>query len=44
MNQAENEVALKVRQLYYGILIAQLKQQAATEEVSRQPGEGAGKC
>jgi outer membrane protein TolC len=34
VNQAENEVALKVRQLYYGILIAQLKQQAAAEEVS----------
>ena len=34
VNQAENEVALKVRQLYYGILIAQLKQQAAEEEVA----------
>jgi outer membrane protein TolC len=34
VNQAENEVALKVRQLYYGILVAQLKQQAAAEEVS----------
>lgn len=34
VDQAENEVALKVRQLYYGILIAQLKQQAAAEEVS----------
>jgi outer membrane protein len=34
LDQAENEVALNVRQLYYGILIAQLKQQAATEEVS----------
>jgi outer membrane protein TolC len=33
VNQAENDVALKVRQLYYGILIAQLKQQAASEEV-----------
>ena len=34
VNQAENEVTLKVRQLYYGILIAQLKQQAAAEEVA----------
>lgn len=34
VNQAENEVALKVRQLYYGVLIAQLKQQAAAEEVT----------
>jgi outer membrane protein TolC len=34
VNSAENEVALKVRQLYYGILIAQLKQQAAAEEVA----------
>lgn len=34
VNQAENEVALKVRQLYYGILVAQLKQQAAAEEVA----------
>jgi outer membrane protein TolC len=33
-NQTQNEIALKVRQLYYGILIAQLKQQAAQEEVS----------
>ena len=33
VNQAENEIALKVRQLYYGILIAQLKEQAAKEEV-----------
>jgi len=33
VDQAANEVALKVRQLYYGILIAQLKQQAASEEV-----------
>ncbi len=32
--QAENGVALKVRQLYYGILIAQLKQQAAADEVT----------
>jgi outer membrane protein TolC len=30
----ENAVALKVRQLYFGILIAQLKQQAAGEEVA----------
>jgi outer membrane protein TolC len=34
VTQTENAVALKVRQLYYGILIAQLKQQAAAEEVS----------
>jgi outer membrane protein TolC len=34
LDQAEDEVALKVRQLYYGILIAQLKQEAAAEEVS----------
>jgi outer membrane protein TolC len=33
-NQTENAVALKVRQLYYGILIAQLKQQAAADEVT----------
>ena len=34
VNQAQNAVALKVRQLYYGILIAQLKQKAAAEEVA----------
>jgi outer membrane protein TolC len=34
VHKAENEVALEVRQLYYGILIAQLKQQAAAEEVA----------
>jgi outer membrane protein TolC len=34
VDQTQNEVALKVRQLYYGILIAQLKQQAAGEEVA----------
>jgi outer membrane protein TolC len=34
VDQAEDEIVLKVRQLYYGILIAQLKQQAATEELS----------
>jgi outer membrane protein TolC len=33
VNQAENEVTLKVRQIYYELLIAQLKQQAADEEV-----------
>jgi outer membrane protein TolC len=33
-NQTQNEIALKVRQLYYGILIAQLKLQAAQEEVA----------
>jgi outer membrane protein TolC len=34
VTQAENEIALKVRQLYYGILIAQLEEQAASEEVA----------
>jgi outer membrane protein TolC len=34
VNQAENGVALKVRQLYFGILIAQLKQKAAAEQVA----------
>jgi outer membrane protein TolC len=34
VNQTQNQIALKVRQLYYGILIAQLKQQAAQEEVA----------
>ena len=34
VDQTQNEVALKVRQLYYSILIAQLKQQAAGEEVA----------
>jgi len=34
VDQAVYEVALKVRQLYYALLIAQLKQQAATEEVN----------
>ncbi|QNI33556.1 TolC family protein [Alloacidobacterium dinghuense] len=33
VDQAENEVTFKVRQLYYGLLVAQLKQQAATEEI-----------
>ena len=33
VDQAEDEIALKVRQLYFGILIAQLKEQAANEEV-----------
>jgi len=32
--QAENEITLKVRQLYYDLLIASLKQEAAAEEVS----------
>ncbi len=32
--QTQDAIALKVRQLYYGILIAQLKQQAAAEQVS----------
>ena len=34
VDETQNAVALKVRQLYYGILIAQLKQQAAAEEVA----------
>jgi outer membrane protein TolC len=34
VDQTQNAVALKVRQLYYGILIAQLKQQAAADEVT----------
>jgi outer membrane protein TolC len=34
VNLTENEIALKVRQLYYGILIAQLRQRATQEEVS----------
>jgi outer membrane protein TolC len=34
VSQAENETALKVRQLYYNILIAQLKQQAAAEQIT----------
>jgi outer membrane protein TolC len=34
LNQTEDEVALTVRQLYYGLLIAQLKEQAATQEIS----------
>jgi outer membrane protein TolC len=34
VNQAENGIALKVRQLYFGILIAQLKRKAAAEQVA----------
>jgi outer membrane protein TolC len=34
VDQAEDEVVLKVRQVYYSLLIAQLKQQAAVEEVN----------
>jgi hypothetical protein len=34
VNQAENEIALKVRQLYSGLLIAQLRLLAATEELN----------
>ncbi len=34
VNQAENEIALKVRQLYYGLLIGQLRLRAAMAEVS----------
>ncbi len=43
VNQAENDIALKVRQLYYSILIAQLKQQAAAEEVTASSGQTPGK-
>lgn len=32
VNQAQDDIALKVRQLYYGILIAQLKRDAAKQE------------
>jgi outer membrane protein TolC len=32
VNQAENDITLKVRQLYYGILIAHLKETAAKNE------------
>ena len=34
LTQAENEIALKVRQLYFGFLIAELKLEAATDEVN----------
>ena len=34
VDQAQNAIALKVRQLYFGILIAQLKQRAAAEQVA----------
>ncbi len=34
VNQAENEIALKVRQLYYGLLVGQLRLKAATTEVT----------
>jgi outer membrane protein TolC len=34
VDQAENAIALKVRQLYFGILIAQLRQKAAVEQVA----------
>ena len=37
------QIALKVRQLYYGILIAQLKQQAAAGRSGRQPSQAPGK-
>ena len=32
VNQAEDDIALKVRQLYYGILIAQLEREAAKQQ------------
>ena len=32
VNQAEDDIALKVRQLYYGILMAQLNREAAKQE------------
>src|SRR5215469_13584388 len=34
VGQAGNDIALKVRQLYYGILIARLKEDAAKEEAN----------
>jgi outer membrane protein TolC len=34
VTQAQDAIALKVRQLYFGILIAQLKQQAAAEQIT----------
>src|SRR5258708_39548865 len=34
LTQTENEIALKVRQLYFGFLMAQLKLEAAKDEVS----------
>ena len=34
LTQAENEIVLKVRQLYFGVLIAQLKLEAAKDEVN----------
>jgi outer membrane protein TolC len=34
VSQTRDAIALKVRQLYYGILVAQLKQQAAAEQVA----------
>jgi outer membrane protein TolC len=33
LKQTQDEIALKVRQVYYGVLIAQLKQQAEEEQV-----------
>jgi outer membrane protein TolC len=42
VNQAENEVALKARQLYYGILIAQLREQAASGRSRRLPSQAPG--
>ena len=34
VSETRDAIALKVRQLYYGILVAQLKQQAAVEQVA----------
>jgi len=34
VDQAEDDVTFKVRQLYYALLIAQLKEQAAVDEIS----------
>jgi outer membrane protein TolC len=34
LTETENEIALKVRQLYFGVLIAQLKLEAANDEVN----------
>jgi len=41
LKAAENDVALKVSQLYYGILIAQLKGEAAKAEAAKAEAEAA---
>ncbi len=39
VNQAEDDIALKVRQLYYGILIAQLRREAAKQAEDAAQGK-----